>query len=146
MLTDSDLFQMGAEVSTKEILKRYGDITKRADVQKAAVQRPAEVGDVRSTNAENNGSAADRAAEGTVQRVDNNPQQSRAWQNESSVRHVQGNGQHLPAPPFGRPGPSGSPAQSQDEAGKPRPYHFRQGSGGSSRSLGGHATHLPGAI
>lgn len=145
MLTDSELFQMGPEVSTKEILKRYGDMTKRADVQKAAVQRPAEFGDVRSNNADNSGSAADRAAESTAKRVDNNPQQTRAWQNESSVRHVQGNGQHLPAPPFGRPGPSGTPPQHPDEGGSSR-YHYRQGSAGSSRSQGGFGKQPMGVI
>ena len=126
---------MGPEVTTKEILKRYGDITKRADIQKAAAYRPAEFGDVRSHNADNSGSAAEKAAEGTATRIDHNPQQTKAWQKESSVRHVQGNN-GLPVPPYGRPSQSGSPAQPQDEFGSSRPYHHRQGSGGSSRSQG----------
>ncbi|KAF2836332.1 RhoGAP-domain-containing protein [Patellaria atrata CBS 101060] len=79
ILNDSSLFENGGEITTKEILRRYGDIGK--------VPQPT-VGHSNSTGSRTRG---DRSSAPVVTRVDTNPHQ---WQNETSVRHVAGPGGH----------------------------------------------------
>jgi len=87
ILNDSSLFSSSAEMTTKEILKRYGDRNKG--------QGPAHTPTITDPSAEEMGSPrsqANRPAHNPVAtRVDTDPSQANAWQNESSVRHVKDN-------------------------------------------------------
>ena len=128
MLTDSELFNNMPEVTTKEILKRYGEMPKarfpatfRVEGADAPAQRTAESGDMY------------RGGTLVAPRIELDPQQTQAWQQESSVRHVQGNGisyAHHTAP---------TPPQYQGEFGErgmPFRSHQRAGSSESARSVG----------
>lgn len=78
ILNDSSLFSNNAEITTKEILKRYGDRAKAPTVNsnnKAAIVAQ-------------NGTTSPPSSAPIVTRVDTDPYQQTAWQNESSVRHV----------------------------------------------------------
>jgi hypothetical protein len=75
ILNDSSLFSNTADITTKEILKRYGD---RAKAPTVHTQHP-------GAPSANNGTTSPPPA---VTRVDTDPTVQTAWQNESSVRHV----------------------------------------------------------
>jgi hypothetical protein len=102
LLNDSTLFEGNAELTTKEILKRWGDIGR---VPQATVTSPGP-----------RGPSSRQGRSTTVQHIAQDPQ---AWQNESSVRHVgpgnptygpSGNTMHTPPPAFsGSHRDSGSP-------------------------------------
>ncbi|KAG9243521.1 hypothetical protein BJ878DRAFT_114149 [Calycina marina] len=81
ILSDPSLFQNGGEITTKEILKRYGDLGAAGGV-KHMTGTP----EVSSPGGISN---KDRALAPVVTRVDTDSAQSHAWQKESSVRHVQ---------------------------------------------------------
>ncbi|KAF2214824.1 hypothetical protein CERZMDRAFT_66083 [Cercospora zeae-maydis SCOH1-5] len=76
ILNDSSLFSNNAEITTKEILKRYGDRAKAPTVNSGHVV------------AAQNGTTSPPSSAPVVTRVDTDPYQQSAWQNESSVRHV----------------------------------------------------------
>lgn len=90
ILTDTGLHNGPAELTTKEILSRYGHIAK-GQVQKQTVQGPD--APVHSP------SSASHAMGGPVAtRVDVDPYQQTAWQKQSSVRPVQNTSSALSAP------------------------------------------------
>ncbi|KAL2381047.1 hypothetical protein RJ035_006591 [Blastomyces gilchristii] len=100
VLTDSTLFNGSAEITTKEILKRYGgDLSKIATPQRApptAEGTPVRTGSGRAVNPP------------LATRIDKDPSQANAWQMQSSVRHVQ------PAGAGAAPQPQG-PQQQLDQ-------------------------------
>jgi len=81
ILNDTSLFNNSSDITTKEILKRYGDIGTNggAKHQVETTQSPL------SRSKEGSG----RALAPVVTRVDTDTSQATAWQKESSVRHVQ---------------------------------------------------------
>jgi len=121
--TRSTLFSGSAELTTKEILKRYHEHAK-APTSTGAGGSPTSPGQTFSRGG--------RPAP-TVQRIETDPS---IWQTESSVRHVGGPGgmsyapsstQHTPTSqhlPYGLPGPNA-------------PYAHQGAAGGSSESVNG---------
>lgn len=79
MLGDSSLFSGSAELTTKEILKRYNEHAKAP-----TANGPSSPGSSPQTYSRS-GNRQQTAP--TVQRIDTDPN---VWQNESSVRHVGG--------------------------------------------------------
>ena len=128
VLSDTDLFNNMPEVTTKEILKRYGEIAKMPERH---VPMKAEAVDLPVRNNEPSG-ANSRPGAPVITRVDTDPNQLRAWQTESSVRHIQQN--DAPSYP---PVSHNTPPQLQSEfANRNSPYHYRTGSSDSVRSAG----------
>jgi len=80
ILNDPSLFQKESDITTKEILKRYGDIGSNGGPRHQVETSEASPG-------HKDGSG--RALAPVVTRVDTDPTQTHAWQKESSVRHVQ---------------------------------------------------------
>lgn len=80
ILNDSSLFNNPGDITTKEILKRYGDLAANGGPrhQVETTQAP-----LRSKE------GSGRAHAPVVTRVDTDTSQANAWQKESSVRHVQ---------------------------------------------------------
>lgn len=85
ILNDSSLFENGGELTTKEILKRYGDIGSNG-----GPRHPVETVHAHQTD------SGPRPLAPVFTRVDTDPSQYHARQKESSVRHV-----HDPSIPFG---------------------------------------------
>lgn len=83
ILSDPSLFNNSSDITTKEILKRYGDIGSNGGPRHQVETTQASSPGGRSKD----GSA--RALAPVVTRVDTDPTQAFAWQKESSVRHVQ---------------------------------------------------------
>jgi hypothetical protein len=83
-LSDSSLHNSSAELTTKEILSRYGDIV-RGNVAKQTVQ--AADAPARAPPSSATGSA--QSATPVAMRIDKDPSQANAWQKQSSVRPVQ---------------------------------------------------------
>lgn len=83
ILSDNSLFNGSADITTKEILKRYGDIGKIATPQRAPTT--VEGTPVRTTSSRGN-------TVPVATRVESDPSQATAWRKQSSVRHVQGPG------------------------------------------------------
>ncbi|KAL9106069.1 MAG: hypothetical protein Q9227_008855 [Pyrenula ochraceoflavens] len=130
VLTDTSLFDGSADITTKEILKRYGNIGK-GTIATAPQGNPQ--GDS-ATPAPLSTSNSGRGNTPVVHRVDADTHQSDAWQKQSSVRHVQAPGQ----PPYaGGPGAMTPPQHSFEFAAPNSPYsRDRSGSQGSQHSLG----------
>ncbi|KAF7175626.1 hypothetical protein CNMCM7691_009191 [Aspergillus felis] len=85
VLSDTTFFKDNNEVSTKEILKRYGDIARGSFSQK-----PNNGGEtVTITNPHNRGANLPTSA-----RIETDQSQDASWQAQSSVRHVQNTGGH----------------------------------------------------
>ena len=79
ILNDSSLFSNSADITTKEILKRYGDRAKAPVVSSGHAfnsSKPDSYGDASSP------------VPPVAHRVDTDHNMQTAWQNESSVRHV----------------------------------------------------------
>lgn len=134
VLNDTSFFK--EEVTTKEILKRYGDIARGSFSQKT--NNGGETFTI--TNSSRNANAP------TSARIETDPSQDVAWQMQSSVRHVQSPvaGQSLNASgspaDFGSPPPNAyrersvsngsQPNSIQSEGGAQQmPYRTRQGAG-----------------
>ncbi|KAI5370302.1 Putative Rho GTPase activation protein [Septoria linicola] len=106
ILNDSSLFSNNAEITTKEILKRYGDRAKAPTVNSGHVV------------VAQNGTTSPPSSAPVVTRVDTDPYQQSAWQNESSVRHVGSDRDPMTPPslPYANPNASteshGSPNRS----------------------------------
>lgn len=83
ILTDSSLHNSSAELTTKEILSRYGDIV-RGNVQKQVVQA-ADMPAQGPTSA----TGSSKGSNPVAMRVDVDPSQANAWHKQSSVRPVQ---------------------------------------------------------
>ena len=129
VLSDTDLFNNMPEVTTKEILKRYGEIAKQPERQQVNVKAETADMPVRSPDATGGNP---RAGAPVITRIDTDPDQLHAWQKESSVRHVQQNG----APSYPSTN-TNTPPQLQTEFGnRGSPYHYRTGSSDSIRSNG----------
>lgn len=119
MLTDSSLFGGEAQLTTKQILKRWDEVQKG---NVSTVQRHVQAAD---SPAQGPPSGPQRTKP-VVTRVDTDPYQADAWQKQSSVRQV-GTGQH--------DGP-GTPHHSFEYAAPTSPYaRDRAGSGGSRGSF-----------
>ncbi|KAI9819584.1 MAG: hypothetical protein M1827_007034 [Pycnora praestabilis] len=126
ILSDSTLYNGGADVTTKEILKRYGDIARNPGPRRI----------VRTTDSPPPRSKDGRGGPPVATRVDTDPYQATAWQKESSVRHVQGPGaQNLTYAPSSSN--QFTPPQLQYEFSNPNsPYHQRAGSSDTQGSAG----------
>lgn len=106
ILNDSSLFSNSADITTKEILKRYGDRAKAPQISSG----PSGPGGGHAQS-----DSFNRNAEmPNPQRVDTDPNMATAWQNESSVRHVGGEGGLGGAPSL--PYASGSGARNSSES------------------------------
>lgn len=131
ILNDSSLFSKDADITTKEILKRYGD---RAKAPQVTQQNP---------SSDPSESPAPRSREGrssapVVTRVDTDPHQANAWQNESSVRHVQGPGVGgMGANDMGTPRlPYANPSASTESHGSPSRSSYRGSTYDKQRVMG----------
>jgi len=82
ILGDQTLFTNPSDITTKEILKRYGDIGTAGGPrhQVEMSNTPSPTGRSRDSG---------RALAPVVTQVDTDPSQAHAWQKEASVRHVQ---------------------------------------------------------
>ncbi|KAG0647994.1 Rho-type GTPase-activating 1 [Hyphodiscus hymeniophilus] len=100
ILTDPALFNNPSDITTKEILKRYGDLGASGGPKHKVetVESPL------SSRSKDSG----RPLAPVVTRVDTDPSQAFAWQKESSVRHVQD-----PNVPFGGNSNQNTPPQQQ---------------------------------
>ncbi|BDD62593.1 hypothetical protein MAP00_007559 [Monascus purpureus] len=87
IINDTGFFKENAEITTKEILKRYGDIGRGVGPQKLDNgNEPVMV----TANSRANTSPA------TAARIEADPSQDTAWQMQSSVRHVPNSDGHGP--------------------------------------------------
>ncbi|KAI2138569.1 Rho-type GTPase activating protein Rga1 [Ophidiomyces ophidiicola] len=112
ILNDTSLFNRDAEITTKEILKRYAEISKIPTLQRA----PTGIDSAPARSGSNRGSNTPVAT-----RIDGDPSQATAWQMQSSVRHVQ-------------------PQQANDGSElRPQPQPIRSDSGDSYHSQGYHS-------
>ncbi|EEH43779.2 uncharacterized protein PADG_00068 [Paracoccidioides brasiliensis Pb18] len=129
ILTDSTLFNGSAEITTKEILKRYGDIGKIATPQRApttVAATPVRTGSGRAVNPP------------VATRIDKDPSQANAWQMQSSVRHVQPPAPGAPSQAQGPASPQQASSPPEYDYGSQRPPQFpgRSASGDSYTSQG----------
>lgn len=131
VLTDSTLFDGSPDITTKEILKRYGHIGKGTIATAPQLNLDADTSAQAPAS-----SSSSRANAPVVQRVDTDLHQANAWQKQSSVRHVQAPG----VPPFASASGSGAmtpPQHSFEFAAPGNPYaRDRSGSQGSQHSFG----------
>lgn len=120
ILSDPTLFRENAEVTTKEILKRYGDIARGSFSTKP--ENGGETFTITNSNRNNNTP--------TSARIETDPSQDTAWQMQSSVRHVPG--------PSGGHSYSASGAQAGLDFGPPQPAYRRDrsASNGSQQNDG----------
>ena len=125
ILNDSSLFTNDSQVTTKEILKRYGDIGSNGGPKHQ----------VETSNSTPVGSkeGSGRPLAPVVTRVDSDYNQANAWQKESSVRHVQD-----PSIPYGGSNNQNTPPQQWqgDDLGNPSPYSKRTGTPDSQAENG----------
>ncbi|KAF6220252.1 hypothetical protein HO133_003384 [Letharia lupina] len=136
ILNDSSLFNNSSDITTKEILKRYGDIGRSPAHRPIITEQAAESPPSRSKD--NNTPNNAKPAAPVITHVDTDPYQTPAWPKESSVRHVQGQAQGAPTYPSTS---NNTPPQQQFEFNNPTsPYHRRGGSSDSQASnrSGGH--------
>lgn len=115
ILNDSSLFSNNAEITTKEILKRYGDRAKAPTVNSGHVV------------AAQNGTTSPPSSAPVVTRVDTDPYQQSAWQNESSVRHVGSDRDPMTPPtlPYANPNASTESHGSPNRASRAGPQQQR---------------------
>ena len=130
VLSDTELFNNMPEVTTKEILKRYGEIAKMPERHQVNVK--AETADMPGRG-QGSGASNPRPGAPVITRVDVDPHQEHAWQKEASVRHVQQNG----APSYPSTSHSTPPQLQTEFTNRNSPYHhYRTGSSDSVRSNG----------
>lgn len=128
ILDDNEVFQNNSDITTKEILRRYGDLVKDKQVS-GANGDDSDLAPVRSQESSGN----TRVVTPVVTRVDTDSHQLNAWQKEASVRHVHGNG----GPTFPSALNVNTPTQHQYDFTNPNsPYHQRAGSNDSAASYG----------
>ncbi|KAL8968932.1 MAG: hypothetical protein Q9197_004609 [Variospora fuerteventurae] len=137
ILNDSSLFNNSSDITTKEILKRYGDIG-RSPAQRPKITDPSNANatnnneplpNSRESNTTNGSNPAAHAAAPVITHIDTDPYQANVWQKESSVRHVQ-NASHSNHD-------QNTPPQGHHDFRDPdSPYHRRQGSSDSQASQG----------
>jgi len=83
ILSDPSLFNNSSDITTKEILKRFGDLGINGGPRHQVETTESSSPSGRSKD------SSSRALAPVVTRVDTDPSQTFAWQKESSVRHVQ---------------------------------------------------------
>jgi hypothetical protein len=136
ILNDSSLFSNSADITTKEILKRYGDRAKAPTVSPPAVNsgKMDTYGDISSPTPQHSSSRDRRNSVPTAQRVDTDPNMATAWQNESSVRHVGSDGTAgVTAPPTL---PYANPRASAESHGSPNRASMRNAAWDKQRAMG----------
>lgn len=141
ILNDSSLFNNSCDITTKEILRRYGDIG-RAAAHHSQITDPSNTNtkteslpNSHESNTTNGSNPAARAAAPIITHVDTDPYQANGWQKESSVRHVQGSGEGR-APNYPTHDQN-TPPQGYNGLKDPNSaYHRRQGSSDSQASHG----------
>ncbi|KAL8824911.1 MAG: hypothetical protein Q9170_008002 [Blastenia crenularia] len=140
ILNDSSLFNNSSDITTKEILKRYGDIGRSA-VHRPRITDPTYTNNTnepspnsRESNTTNGSNPAAHAAAPVITHIDTDPYQGNAWQKESSVRHVQNPNQMHTASNSNHD--QNTPPQGYDLKDPDSPYHRRQGSSDSQASYG----------
>ncbi|KAH8674624.1 hypothetical protein BGZ60DRAFT_275519 [Tricladium varicosporioides] len=101
ILSDPLVFNNPSDITTKEILKRYGDIGTNGVKHQVETT---EAGSPMGRSKDGSG----RAQAPVVTRVDTDPSQAHAWQKESSVRHVQ-----EPSMPYAANNNHSTPPQQQ---------------------------------
>lgn len=104
ILNDSSFFKENAEVTTKEILKRYGDIARGSFSQKPGYG--VDTATITSASRGNN-------TPPSTARIETDPLQDTAWQMQSSVRHVQNT-------------TGNTNLTSASEITTPQPVHYRE--------------------
>ena len=119
ILNDSSLFSNSAEITAKEILRRYGD---RAKAPVVTVKSDT-YGSASSPVSQTSHPYSGRDPIPVAQRIDTDPNMANAWQNESSVRHV-GSDHALGTPPT-LPYASGNPRSSSESHGSPNRSSMR---------------------
>ncbi|CAI7577872.1 unnamed protein product [Penicillium manginii] len=122
ILSDPTLFKENAKVTTKEILKRYGDIARGS-----FSPRPENGGETFTiTNSNRNNTTPAASA-----RIEGDPSQDAAWPVQSSVRHVGG-------PSHSHSNSNAPQAQTGFDFNPPQPAYHRErsGSNGSQPSDG----------
>ena len=138
ILNDSSLFNNSSDITTKEILKRYGDIG-RSSAHRPQITNPYEAADSPSRSKESSIPAPAKPAAPIITHVDTDPYQTPSWPKDASVRHVQGQAQGAPTYPSTS---QHTPPQHDYGFQNPKsPYHRRGGSSesqASQRSGGGH--------
>ncbi|KAL8936291.1 MAG: hypothetical protein Q9216_005008 [Gyalolechia sp. 2 TL-2023] len=141
ILNDSSLFNNSSDITTKEILKRYGDIG-RSPAQRPKITDPANTNTAneplpnsRESNTTNGSNLAAHAAAPVITHIDTDPYQANVWQKESSVRHVQNSGQ-VPASSNSNYDQNSPPQGYHDFKDPESSYHRRQGSSDSQASHG----------
>ncbi|KAG9232717.1 hypothetical protein BJ875DRAFT_513853 [Amylocarpus encephaloides] len=120
ILGDQALFQNPSDITTKEILRRYGDMGSNGGPRH-------QVETTEASPRPKDGSG--RPIAPVVTRVDTDPSQAHAWQKESSVRHVQD--------PAGRRGHNQNVPSQQQWQGldfkPPQPFPLRNGTPDSQK-------------
>ena len=137
ILDDSSLFNNSSDITTKEILKRYGDIGRSAH-RPVIHEQSADGPPPRSQGSSGMGPSAKPAAP-VITHVDTDPYQPSSWSKDASVRHVQG---QAPEPPSYPSTSHNTPPQQHDLSNPTSPYHRRGGSSesqASNRSQSGRA-------
>ncbi|OXV07990.1 hypothetical protein Egran_04243 [Elaphomyces granulatus] len=122
ILNDASFFKDNSEITTKEILKRYGDLGKGN-----FAQRVVQGGDMPAGTGSSRGNNSPVAA-----RIETDPSQATAWQMQSSVRHVQapgGSAYGSKSTPPQQPGVEFTPAA------QPGPFRGRSASIGSQQGM-----------
>lgn len=167
ILNDSPLFSNTSEVTTKEILKRYGDIATRSPAQQPQITNPdtspfsaAKIPPTTArpvTNGTSNGNGQTpfaRAAAPVITHIDTDPYHTHIWPKETSVRHVQAPNNTSPtygSPPNSNPNSNHnvkninmtSPQPQSDFANPNSQYHRRAGSADSQSSQNGSSNRKP---
>jgi len=93
ILSDQTLFNSSSDITTKEILRRFGDL---------GVNGPRHQVETENSTPGRAKDGSGRALAPVVTRVDTDPSQAYAWQKESSARHVQ---QEWQGPDLEQPSP-----------------------------------------
>lgn len=136
ILNDSTLFSKDADITTKEILKRYGDLAKAPTVSSPAfnTNKLDAYGNTASPVPQSAANAyANREGVPVAQRVDTDPNMATAWQNESSVRHV---GSDISTPltlPYTN---ANNPRSSSESHGSPSRASMRNNAWDKQRAMG----------
>ncbi|KAK5677355.1 Rho-type GTPase activating protein Rga1 [Elasticomyces elasticus] len=128
ILNDSSLFSSTADITTKEILKRYGDRAKAPTLHSSPLA---------GAEASNNGTTSP-AGGPVATRVDTDPSMQNAWQHETSVRHVGAAGDASATPPnlpYAANGGAGR-RDSGDSHGSPNRGSIRAGQYDKQRAMG----------
>ncbi|KAH8692000.1 putative Rho GTPase activator [Talaromyces proteolyticus] len=111
ILNDTSFFKDSADITTKEILKRYGDFGKGTVAQRVTPGITPGVEPVGTGLTRTNTTPV-------TARIETDPSQAAAWQMQSSVRHVQApGGPAYAAMPTNQPGGEyGPPEQTRDRS------------------------------